>query len=82
MAVHTGNLGEVVMANASLLRSILVYLLAAQAIPPGGIELIFDRAKGDLKRYDPRAVEGASRFLDHQRESIDLSGLPPSHKPH
>ena len=64
---------QIVMANAALIRSLFLSLIVSttnREMAPQIIDFLFEEAKEDLVRYDPRGIEGAKRFLDHQRESI------------
>ena len=75
MSEITGEAGipQIVMANAALIRSLFLSLIVSttnREMAPQIIDFLFEEAKEDLVRYDPRGIEGAKRFLDHQRESI------------
>ncbi len=76
------NLGEVVMANAAMLRNMIVYMLGTKAISPPMIDHIFEQAKEILREDDFEGLGEAIAFLDHQRASIDLTDLPAEYKPH
>ncbi len=64
---------QIVMANAALIRSLFMSLIVStttREMAPQILDFLFEEAKQDLVRYDPRGTEGAKKFLDHQRESI------------
>ncbi len=76
------NVGEVVMANAAMLRNMIVYMLGTKTISPPMIDHMFKQAKEILREENIEGLEEAIAFLDHQRASIDLTNLPAEHKPH
>lgn len=66
------NTNEIVMANAALLRTLIVFLMFKNQINDDELDILFDMAKDQLIHDDPGGIRGAISFLDYQRQTIAI----------
>ena len=74
------HIGEPIVANAAMLRNMIIYLVGIRTIPVESVDQIFEHAKQILRNQGVDDLEEALAFLDHQRQSIDLANVPASYK--
>ena len=71
--VPAADIPQIVMANAALARSLCHSLIVSATDRNDAVQItrfVFEKAKEDLQRFDPRGAAGAREFLDHQLQSI------------